>query len=199
MCHGSCTAPTSAPSTSCFGAERLTTHGPLGFAPGGAESTRAFETARDQFVADLCRSFRPELINRIDEIVVFHPLTREQLLGIARVLFDDLRARMRAREIDLTFTDDAVEYVADRGYDPQFGARPLRRTIQRLVENELSRLLLRESVGGGDTVGVRMADDGLQFVVRRAGEPFPDEPTWQAPRDVRVEDSAGPAEPRQPG
>ncbi|HEY0560153.1 MAG: ATPase [Mycobacterium sp.] len=180
--------------TSNFGAEQLSARPSLGFAAGGGD--RAFEAARDQLIADLRRSFRPELINRIDEIVVFHPLTRDQLLGITRMMLDGLRARLRARGIDLQFSDEAVELVADAGYDPDFGARPLRRAVQRLVENELSGHLLRDAVAEGDVVAVSLANGRLQFDVRRGAAHLPDEPTWEPPRDIRLAETAGPAEPR---
>ena len=87
-------------------------------------------------------SFRPEFINRIDEIIVFRSLTEDQLVDITRLLLDRLTRRLRAQQIEVAFTDDAVRLLAREGFDPEFGARPLRRTIQRLVENELSRMVL---------------------------------------------------------
>jgi ATP-dependent Clp protease ATP-binding subunit ClpC len=181
--------------TSNFGAEQLSARPSLGFAA-GAESGRAFEAQRDQLISDLRRNFRPELINRIDEIVVFHPLTREQLLGITRMMLDGLRSRLRARGIDVKFSDDAVELVADGGYDPDFGARPLRRAVQRMVENELSSHLLRDAVAEGDEVDVTVANGKLRFEVRRGAAHLPEEPTWEPPRDIRLE-TAGPREPRE--
>ena len=82
-------------------------------------------------------SFRPEFINRIDEIIVFRALSEEQLLDITRLLLDRLDRRLRAQRIEVEFSEEAVRLLAREGYDPEFGARPLRRTIQRLVENEL--------------------------------------------------------------
>jgi ATP-dependent Clp protease ATP-binding subunit ClpC len=182
--------------TSNFGAERLTARGSLGFSPGGADEARGFEAARDKLVADLRREFRPELINRIDEVVVFRPLTREQLLGIVRMMVGGLRSRLRARGIDLTVSDEAVELIADRGYDPDFGARPMRRIVQRLVENELSSLLLRESVGENDAVDVRVADGRLDFGIRRGAADFAEEPTWSPRQDLRADEEGQTAEPR---
>jgi ATP-dependent Clp protease ATP-binding subunit ClpC len=207
--------------TSNFGAERLVSRsGRVGF--GGPDtSAQAFEAAREQLLGELRRSFRPELINRIDEIVVFAPLTPEQLLEITGMMLDDLRSRMRARGVEVRFSDEAVRLVADLGYDPEFGARPLRRTIQRLVENELASLLLRESVAEGDAVCVEVADGRLTFDVVRSGdggggeggggeggggedkggrgdggdEGIGPEPEWQPPENLIVP-TAGPAEPR---
>ena len=98
-----------------------------------------FEGLKDDLMDVLRQRFRPEFINRIDEIIVFRALSNEQLADITRLLLDRLVRRMRAQRIDVEFTDDAVTLLAEEGFDPEFGARPLRRTIQRRVENELSR------------------------------------------------------------
>ena len=115
---------------------------------------------------ELLRSgFRPEFINRIDEIIVFRALSEEQLLDITGLLLDRLRRRLRAQGIEVEFAEEAVRLLAREGYDAEFGARPLRRTIQRLVENELSRMLLDGSVEPGDKVAVDAAGDRLRFEV----------------------------------
>ena len=113
----------------------------------------------------LRRSFRPEFINRIDEIVVFRALTDEQLVQITRLLLDRLERRLRAQGIEVVFTDEAIELLAHEGFDPEFGARPLRRTIQRLVENELSRMVLSDAIAPGDRVTVDALEGELRFDV----------------------------------
>jgi ATP-dependent Clp protease ATP-binding subunit ClpC len=115
----------------------------------------------------LRRSFRPEFINRIDEIIVFRALTDEQLAEITRLLLDRLIRRLRAQGIEVVFTDDAVELLAREGFDPEYGARPLRRTIQRLVENELSRMVLSDAIGAGDRVTVDAVEGELHFDVEK--------------------------------
>ncbi len=114
----------------------------------------------------LRQSFRPEFINRVDEIIVFRALTDEQLKDITRLLLDRLARRLRAQRIDVEFTEEAVALLAREGFDPEYGARPLRRTIQRLVENELSRMLLGGSVEPGDRVRID-ADGDLRFDIER--------------------------------
>src|SRR5438046_9634578 len=89
----------------------------------------------------------------------------EQLVQITRLLLDRLVRRLRAQRIEVVFTDDAVQLLARAGFDPEFGARPLRRTIQRLVENELSRMVLSGTVNEGDRVRVEPADGELRFEV----------------------------------
>jgi ATP-dependent Clp protease ATP-binding subunit ClpC len=113
----------------------------------------------------LRQSFRPEFINRIDDIIVFRALDDVQLAEITKLLLDKLVRRMRAQRIEVEFTDEAVQLLAREGYDPEFGARPLRRTIQRLVENELSRMVLDESVKEGDKIVVDAEGDELRFEV----------------------------------
>jgi ATP-dependent Clp protease ATP-binding subunit ClpC len=124
-----------------------------------------FDELRDELMEALRQNFRPEFINRIDDIIVFRALDDVQLAEITKLLLDKLVRRMRAQRIEVEFTDDAVQLLAREGYDPEFGARPLRRTIQRLVENELSRMVLDESVKEGDKIVVEAEGDELRFEV----------------------------------
>jgi ATP-dependent Clp protease ATP-binding subunit ClpC len=142
--------------TSNIGADRI-----QHFAREGGD----FDRLKDELMELLRGGFRPEFINRIDEIIVFRALAEEQLLDITRLLLDRLSRRLRAQGIEVEFAEEAVRLLAREGYDPEFGARPLRRTIQRLVENELSRMLLDGSVEPGDKVAVDVAGDRLRFEV----------------------------------
>jgi len=128
-----------------------------------ARTGESFDQLKEDLMQILRGSFRPEFINRIDEIIVFHALSEEQLLDITRLLLDRLERRLHAQRIDVVFTDDAVRFLAQEGYDPEYGARPLRRTITRLVENELSRLVLGGDVEPGDRVTVGVEDGKLRF------------------------------------
>ncbi len=114
------------------------------------------------------RHFRPEFVNRIDEIVVFHPLGRDQLHRIAQLQVEYLRNRLQARDMDLELTAEALDCIAAVGYDPVFGARPLKRAIQNLIENPLAQEILAGRFGPKDTVVVD-ASDG-RFVFRRQAE-----------------------------
>src|SRR5205814_1385829 len=125
----------------------------------------SFEQLKAELMDVLRGSFRPEFINRIDEIIVFRALTDEQLGEITKLLLDRLARRLHAQGIEVSFTDDAVELIAREGFDPEFGARPLRRTIQRLVENELSRMVLSDRVRPGDRVTVDAVEGELHFDV----------------------------------
>jgi ATP-dependent Clp protease ATP-binding subunit ClpC len=142
--------------TSNLGADRIQQH---------ARQGESFDRLKEDLMQILRHSFRPEFINRIDEIIVFRALDDEQLAQITRLLLDKLARRLRAQHIDVEFTDDAVALLAREGFDPEFGARPLRRTIQRLVENELSRLVLGGGVQPGDRVMVDVLEGDLHFDV----------------------------------
>jgi ATP-dependent Clp protease ATP-binding subunit ClpC len=142
--------------TSNLGADRIQQ-----FAREGGD----FDQLKDELMQVLRQSFRPEFINRIDEIIVFRALDDRQLAQITRLLLDKLARRLRAQHIEVEFTDPAVELLAHEGFDPEFGARPLRRTIQRLVENELSRMVLSGAVNEGDRITVDAADGQLHFDV----------------------------------
>jgi ATP-dependent Clp protease ATP-binding subunit ClpC len=139
---------------------------PLGFGTGDAAAADA--GLRDRLMRRLRESFRPEFLNRIDEIVVFQQLESEQLQEITRLLLDETRRRLSAQGIEVTVTDDAVAWIAERGYEPQFGARPLRRAIQREVDNPLARLLLDGRLGGGRHVVVGVRDGALDLSVEDA-------------------------------
>jgi ATP-dependent Clp protease ATP-binding subunit ClpC len=155
--------------TSNLGSEAITRRGAgIGFGAGGADADE--EARREQILRPLREHFRPEFLNRIDEIVVFRQLTTAQLRQITDLLLEKTRRLMRAQGIGVEFTGAAVDWLAERGYQPEYGARPLRRTIQREVDNQLSRLLLDGRVSEGDRVTVDVEDGRLAF---RASPPVP--------------------------
>jgi len=115
----------------------------------------------------LRRTFRPEFLNRVDEIIVFRPLTREQLTAIVDILMERVRREIRGQGMDLVMTDAARELLAQEGYDPQYGARPLRRAIQRLVEDPLSDDMLRGKFSQGDEITLDARDGQVVFEKKR--------------------------------
>ncbi|HEY8482587.1 MAG TPA: ATP-dependent Clp protease ATP-binding subunit [Spirillospora sp.] len=147
--------------TSNLGSELITGRSDIGFGtPDGADTALG-----DRIMRRLRESFRPEFLNRIDEIIVFRRLEEGQLRQITDLLLDETRRRLRAQDVDVTFTTEAVDWIARRGYQPEFGARPLRRTIQREVDDRLSDLLLAGDLPRGSHVRVSAADDGLHFEI----------------------------------
>ncbi len=123
------------------------------------------EVSRDQINRLLQAHFRPEFLNRVDEIVIFHPLTREDLTKIVDIQLERVAKLMEQRSLTLEVDPSAREYLADQGYDPDFGARPLKRTIQREVQDPLALKVVSGEITEGDTVRVTLGKAGLQFEV----------------------------------
>ena len=126
-------------------------------------ASSSYETMKNAVMDIVSQHFRPEFLNRIDDTVVFHPLSKDQIMGIARIQLQVLVGRVMESDICLKFDNDAMEYIVDVGYDPVYGARPLKRAIQRHVENPLAQELLAGNFGPGDKVRVRREGTELRF------------------------------------
>uniref|UniRef100_UPI00026E0F4C Chaperone protein ClpB n=1 Tax=Thermus thermophilus (strain ATCC 27634 / DSM 579 / HB8) TaxID=300852 RepID=UPI00026E0F4C len=131
----------------------------------GLQKGWPYERIRDEVFKVLQQHFRPEFLNRLDEIVVFRPLTKEQIRQIVEIQMSYLRARLAEKRISLELTEAAKDFLAERGYDPVFGARPLRRVIQRELETPLAQKILAGEVKEGDRVQVDVGPAGLVFAV----------------------------------
>jgi ATP-dependent Clp protease ATP-binding subunit ClpB len=131
----------------------------------GEENYAAMKAAVLEVVKD---HFRPEFINRVDEVVVFHPLTAPQVREIVRIQLRYLTERLAERDMRLAVTDAALDRLAATGFDPVYGARPLKRAIQQEIENPLAQEILRGAFGPGDAITVEAASDGLAFSRARA-------------------------------
>jgi ATP-dependent Clp protease ATP-binding subunit ClpC len=156
--------------TSNVGAPQIQREGGPGFR--GVESEqldaqRTYERMKTHVMDELRRTFRPEFLNRVDEIIVFRPLTRDQIKAIVDVLMERVRREIRGQGMDLMATDAARELLAQEGYDPQYGARPLRRAIQRLVEDPLSDDMLRGKFSQGDEIVLDARDGRMVFEKKR--------------------------------
>jgi ATP-dependent Clp protease ATP-binding subunit ClpC len=149
--------------TSNVGSELITTNTQaLGFAPSSANPDQSLQ---ERLMPRLRESFRPEFLNRIDEVIVFKRLDEVQLRRITDLILDETRERLAAQDVGFAITEAAVDRLAELGYQPEFGARPLRRTIQRQVGNRLSSMLLGGELHGGQTATVDVADGELTFSV----------------------------------
>jgi ATP-dependent Clp protease ATP-binding subunit ClpC len=146
----------------------------LGF-DGGQATTTSTEDAdlRNRVMSRLRESFRPEFLNRIDEIIVFRHLDQAQLRQITSLLLEETTRRLHAQDITVDFTTEAVDWLAERGFQPEFGARPLRRTIQREVDNKLSSMLLDGRLLPAQHVTVAVDDGALAFRVTAQVPPQP--------------------------
>ncbi len=118
---------------------------------------------RSAIESALKRTFRPELLNRMDDVIIFHPLTEENLKSIVDLLMREVERRLAERTITLQVDEEAKAWLANRGYDPVYGARPLRRAIQRFVENPISSKILEGEFKEGDTITISLKDDNLIF------------------------------------
>jgi len=127
------------------------------------ERRQQYEDMRDQVVASLRDMFRPELLNRIDEIVVFHALTEDEIFEIVDLMMARVNDALKQRGMQLQVTDAAKRLLAGEGYDPAYGARPLRRVIQKQVENPISSAILRGEFAEGDTIEVDAEDASIKL------------------------------------
>ena len=148
--------------TSNIGSEFLASRsGALGFSAVGTSDGYDEADLRARVMGKLRESMRPEFINRIDEIVLFRKLSSEQLHDIVGLLLQDTALRLLAQDLTLSVSDAAVDWLAEHGYEPEYGARPLRRLIQREVDDRIATLVVEEVVQGGDTVHVDVVDGAL--------------------------------------
>jgi len=125
-----------------------------------------YEQMKEAVMGVVSQHFRPEFLNRVDDLIVFHPLEKDQIQGIARIQLQILQSRLKDNDICIEFDEAAVGYLVDAGYDPVYGARPLKRAIQRYVENPLAQALLAGEFIPGQQVDVTLAGDKLEFVAK---------------------------------
>ena len=140
--------------TSNVGAAQITYGGQLGFRAGETGEGPSWDKVRDTVLDAMKQAFRPEFINRIDEIIVFHPLSQAQIETIVDQMLESTRRKLHGQGIAIALTEAARKEIARRGFDPKFGARPLRRAIQREIETPISQLLLKGEFGEGDRIKV---------------------------------------------
>ena len=147
--------------TSNIGASLIKSQATLGFVPTSAE--RSYEQMKQQLIKEVERHFRPEFLNRLDDTIVFRQLTRDNMKDIVLLEFRQVLNRLRDRNIEVEITEEAKEFIIDRGFDPDFGARPIRRAIERFIEDPLSEELLRGQFKNGDHIRVSVKDGHLIF------------------------------------
>ena len=129
----------------------------------GLKNNHKYSAMKEAVMEVVEQHFRPEFINRVDEAVVFHPLENEQIAGIAKIQLQRLRKRLLAQDIKLAISPEVLSFIAKAGFDPVYGARPLKRAIQQLVENPLSQKILSGEVGANSAVRAELDDNAIQF------------------------------------
>jgi ATP-dependent Clp protease ATP-binding subunit ClpC len=148
--------------TSNIGARQIGLHIPLGFSKSGDEAV-SYDKMKETVLGELKRVFNPELLNRLDEVIVFHQLSKDDLRKIVDLMLDRLQHQLSERKISLAVDQNAKDFLIDRGYDPTFGARPLRRAIQRYVEDPLAEEVLKGRFSEGGTLRIKLEGDALTF------------------------------------
>jgi ATP-dependent Clp protease ATP-binding subunit ClpC len=159
--------------TSNAGAELIKRESQIGFATRkdtAKTQKQGYEDMKKKVMTEMRKTFRPEFLNRLDDIIVFHELAEEQLRNIVDLMVKDLQSRLAERKLGIKLTEKAKSWLVREGYDPVYGARPLRRVIERYVENPLSTKLLRGELKEGDTVKIDLVKGGLTFKTKAAAE-----------------------------
>ncbi len=144
--------------TSNLGARDISKGGGLGFQT--SDATTRYEVMKDKVRQEIERAFNPEFLNRVDDTIVFHPLSRAEIAEIVHILLADVRRRLEEEDLTIRLTDEAVGFLVEKGYDEKFGARPLKRAIQRYLEDPLSEKILTTEFSTGDEIEVSANPDG---------------------------------------
>ncbi|UTI66514.1 ATP-dependent Clp protease ATP-binding subunit [Paraconexibacter antarcticus] len=146
--------------TSNIGASEIARNTPLGFSVGDEDAGMTYDDMKGRVMGELKKVFRPEFLNRIDDVLVFHKLQKEEIKTIVELLLTRIRQSLADRELQLELTEDAKDLLVEKGWDPAMGARPLRRAIQRYIEDPLADFVLRSELTPGGTVLVERAPEG---------------------------------------
>jgi ATP-dependent Clp protease ATP-binding subunit ClpC len=150
--------------TSNLGARDISKGGGVGFQAGDAKTS--YDLMKDKVRQEIERAFNPEFLNRVDDTIVFHPLTKEEIGEIVHILMADVRKRLEDEGITLRLTDGAIAFLVDEGYNEKFGARPLKRAIQRYLEDPLSEKILQAEFSDGDEVEVSVDPEGKGLILQ---------------------------------
>ncbi|HEC63296.1 MAG TPA: ATP-dependent Clp protease ATP-binding subunit, partial [Candidatus Acetothermia bacterium] len=150
--------------TSNVGSKLITDRTALGFGSEDVESEDTYKDMKSRVMGEVRKLFSPEFLNRLDDIIVFHSLTKEQVGQIAELLLGRLRKRLaEEHDIELKLAESARELLIERGYDPKYGARPMRRTIERLIEDPISERILTKEFPPGCTIVVEAEKGEMRF------------------------------------
>ena len=152
--------------TSNAGGELIADRDRLGFSGDEDDSDESYQDMKQRVIAEGRKTFRPEFLNRLDDIIVFHELNRDQVREIASLMIHELKARLlEEREITFELDRSAWNLLIEQGYDVKYGARPMRRTIERLIENPISESILEGAFSPGSVVTASAAGDEMRFTL----------------------------------
>ncbi len=149
--------------TSNVGATSIKKQNVLGFSAADEEEKEEYEKMKETIMEELKRTFRPEFLNRVDEIIVFHSLKEEDVKDIVNIMVKDLEKRMKKLDININVTENTIDYISKKGFDPEYGARPLERTITKMIEDQLAEEILKGNVSKEDNIVIDYKEDKLVF------------------------------------
>jgi len=136
------------------------------------EDARAYESMKNRVTEEMKKTFRPEFLNRVDEVIVFHSLTAAQIFQIVELMLNRVREQLKSQDMQLEASDDVKEVLAKEGFDPAFGARPLRRAVQRIIEDPLSEEILMGRFSRGETILAELEDGRVIFKKVEKAQPL---------------------------
>ncbi|MGN6553468.1 MAG: AAA family ATPase, partial [Verrucomicrobiota bacterium] len=154
--------------TSNVGSDTIKRQSSMGFSPISDESS--YEKMREKIIEEAKRTFRPEFLNRLDDVIVFRSLTKPDLVQILDLESEKVIKRLKTRNIVLTLDDKAKDFLVEKGYDPQYGARPMRRSVEKFLEDPLAEEILRGNLHDGEPILVTVENDHLSFKQKAATE-----------------------------
>jgi ATP-dependent Clp protease ATP-binding subunit ClpC len=147
--------------TSNIGAEMIRKAGGLGFAP--TKEEHSYEDMKGKLLDEAKRVFKPEFMNRLDDMIVFHNLNKKDMEQIVHLEVAKVKNRMKFKDVEIHLTPAATDFLIEKGYDPQYGARPLRRAVEKYLQDPLAEEILRGSIKPSETVEVVVVEDKLVF------------------------------------
>jgi len=164
--------------TSNIGASEIARNTPLGFSVGDTDHGMTYDDMKNRVMGELKKVFRPEFLNRIDDVIVFHKLQKEEIKRIVDLLLRRIRGSLADRDLQLELSEGAEDFLVEKGWDPAMGARPLRRAIQRYIEDPLADFVLKSELVAGATVMVEPAPEGderemILSIVKAPEQPVP--------------------------
>jgi ATP-dependent Clp protease ATP-binding subunit ClpC len=147
--------------TSNIGADTIRKAGELGFAP--TKEEHVYGDMKNRLLEEAKRAFKPEFMNRLDDIIVFHTLTKADMGQIVHLEVEKVKSRLKYKDVEISLTTAATDFLIEKGYDPQFGARPLRRAVEKYLQDPLAEEILRGNIKPSETIEITVGDGKLDF------------------------------------